>query len=151
MRFSPVRTASEWLQQRFDVDAAVRLVRANLTKPVPAHVNWLFTLGSVLTTLLAIQLFTGVLLMVYYKPSGQEAYQSVEHITYDVSLGWLLRSVHNWGSHLIVILALLHTARVIVYGGYKRPRELTWGLVSQATSSLRNLLLSVLAGRLFGP
>ena len=53
MRFSPVRSVSEWLQQRFDVDAAVRLVRANLTKPVPAHVNWLFTLGSVLTTLLA--------------------------------------------------------------------------------------------------
>ena len=128
MKWNPTKALRDWLEARFELEPVVRLLRENLTKPVPAHVNWLFTLGSVLAALLAVQLFTGVLLMVHYKPSGQEAFQSVQHITYDVPLGWLIRSAHNWGSHLIVVLALLHLARVLVYGGYKKPRELTWGV-----------------------
>ena len=128
MKWSPARALREWLEARFDLEPVGRLLRENLAKPVPAHVNWLFTLGSVLAALLAVQLFTGLLLMIHYKPSGQEAFQSVQHISYDVPLGWLIRSAHNWGSHLVVVLALLHLARVIVYGGYKKPRELTWGV-----------------------
>ena len=128
MKWNPTKALRDWLEARFELEPVVRLLRENLTKPVPAHVNWLFTLGSVLAALLAVQLFTGVLLMFHYKPSGQEAFQSVQHITYDVPLGWLIRSAHNWGSHLIVVLALLHLARVLVYGGYKKPRELTWGV-----------------------
>ena len=128
MKWNPTKALRDWLKARFELEPVVRLLRENLTKPVPAHVNWLFTLGSVLAALLAVQLLTGVLLMVHYKPSGQEAFQSVQHITYDVPLGWLIRSAHNWGSHVIVVLALLHLARVVVYGGYKKPRELTWGV-----------------------
>ena len=128
MKWSPTRALRDWLEARFELEPVVRLLRENLTKPVPAHVNWLFTLGSVLAGLLAVQLFTGVLLMIHYKPSEQQAFQSVQHIAYDVPLGWLIRSAHNWGSHLIVVLALLHLARVLVYGGYKKPRELTWGV-----------------------
>jgi ubiquinol-cytochrome c reductase cytochrome b subunit len=89
-------------------------------------VNWLFTMGSALLLLLGVQLLTGVLLMVYYKASGREAFASVEAIMYEVPLGGLIRSAHNWGSHLIVIMALLHMFRVFFYGGYKKPRELTW-------------------------
>ena len=100
MKWNPTRALREWLETRFDLEPVVRLLRENLTKPVPAHVNWLFTLGSVLAALLAVQLLTGVLLMFHYKPSALEAFQSVQHITYDVPLGWLIRSAHNWGSHL---------------------------------------------------
>ena len=102
------------------------VLQENLRKPSPRHVNWLFTMGSALLLLLGVQLLTGVLLMVYYKASGREAFASVEAIMYEVPLGGLIRSAHNWGSHLIIILALLHMFRVFFYGGYKKPRELTW-------------------------
>ena len=115
-----------WLNDRFPASHLAQHLGANLTKPVPAHANWLFTLGSALMALLSVQLVTGALLMVYYRPSASEAYASVERIITDVPLGWLMRSMHNWGSHLIIIVALLHMARVFAYGGYKRPREVTW-------------------------
>jgi len=114
------------LDDRFPASQLAQILRANLTKPVPAHVNWSFTLGSALMALLSVQLLTGALLMIYYKPSATEAYASVERLITDIPLGWLMRSMHSWGSHLIIIVALLHMARVFAYGGYKRPREVTW-------------------------
>ena len=116
----------QWLDDRFPARRLARQLGANLTKPVPAHVNWSFTLGSALMALLSVQLVTGALLMVYYTPSAREAYASIERIITDVPLGWFMRSMHNWGSHLITIVALLHMTRVFAYGGYKRPREVTW-------------------------
>ena len=118
----------QWFDQRLHLEPVVRVLRENLGKPVPPHVNWLFTLGAVLSILLAVQLFTGVLLMVLYKPSDSTAYQSIERIMHEVPMGWLVRSLHGWGSHLIVILACAHLLRVFVYAGYKRPREATWVL-----------------------
>ena len=123
---SPVRQIWRWLDDRLNLEPLRDALSENLRKPVPIHVNWLFTLGSVLIALLTVQLLTGLLLMVYYKPSAQEAYGSIELITNEVPMGWFVRSLHNWGSHLIVIIALLHMVRVIIYGGYKRPREVTW-------------------------
>ena len=122
----PVRQIWDWLDERLNLEPWRQGLAENLRKPVPIHVNWLFTLGSVLIALLTVQLLTGLLLMVYYKPSAQEANGSIELITSDVPMGWFVRSLHNWGSHLIVIIAFLHMVRVIIYGGYKRPREVTW-------------------------
>jgi ubiquinol-cytochrome c reductase cytochrome b subunit len=124
---SKIRAALwQWLDQRFHLGPLADALQQNLRKMVPPHVNWLFTLGAMLAALLAVQLGTGVLLMVYYKPSSAQAYHSIEHLSYEVPLGWFIRALHSWGSHLIVGLALLHMARVFVYGGYKKPRELTW-------------------------
>ncbi|MSR83512.1 MAG: cytochrome bc complex cytochrome b subunit [Candidatus Latescibacteria bacterium] len=124
---SKVRAALwQWLDQRFHLGPLVDALQQNLRKMVPPHVNWLFTLGSMLAVLLVVQLGTGVLLMVYYKSSSAQAHHSIEHLSYEVPLGWFMRSLHAWGSHLIVGLALLHLMRVYVYGGYKKPRELTW-------------------------
>lgn len=116
----------QWLDQRFHLESLVEALQQNLRKVVPSHVNWLFTLGSMLAVLLIVQLGTGTLLMVYYKPSSAQAHHSIEHLSYEVPLGWFMRSLHAWGAHLIVGLALLHLTRVYVYGGYKKPRELTW-------------------------
>ena len=127
-----------WLDERLNLEPLCRGLWNNLRKPVPVHVNWAFTLGSALIILLIVQLLTGLLLMVYYKPSAEEAFGSIEVITNDVPMGWFVRSLHNWGSHLIVIVALLHMVRVFIYGGYKRPRELTW--------IVGVLLLSVILG-----
>jgi len=116
----------DWFDERLHLAPLWEVLQENLRKPSPRHVNWLFTMGSALLLLLGVQLLTGVLLMVYYKASGREAFASVEAIMYEVPLGGLIRSAHNWGSHLIVIMALLHMFRVFFYGGYKKPRELTW-------------------------
>lgn len=115
-----------WLDDRLPVGALLRGLQQNLRKPVPAHVNWWFTLGAALAVLLGVQLLTGILLMVHYRPTGREAYASVEAISFVVPLGSWMRSLHSWGSHLIVVGALLHMTRVFFYGGYKKPRELTW-------------------------
>lgn len=122
----PLAVVWQWLDDRFPASQLAQRLGANLTKPVPAHVNWSFTLGSALMALLSVQLLTGALLMVYYKPSASEAYASVERIITDIPVGWLMRSIHSWGSHLIIIVAMLHMTRVFAYGGYKRPREVTW-------------------------
>ena len=115
-----------WLDERLPVSGAASVVRRNLRQPLPRHVNWLFTLGAALVLLLLVQAVSGILLMVNYKPSAQGAFASVERIVSDLRLGWLFRSVHVWGSHLILLLALAHMFRVFLYGGYKRPREPTW-------------------------
>ncbi len=124
MRRSPL----SWFFDRLDLGPALRLLGENLRNPLPPHVNWLFTLGASITCLLALQLFSGILLMVHYKPSAREAYGSIEKIMDEVTLGWFVRGLHSWGAHLVMILLLMHIIRVFVYGGYKRPREMTWVL-----------------------
>ena len=120
------RFVFNWLSERLDLYPAFKIIGENLRKPVPTHVNWLFTLGASIACLLGLQLFSGLLLMVHYKPSAREAYTSIEFIMDHVTLGWFVRGLHSWGAHLIMILLLLHMIRVFVYGGYKRPREVTW-------------------------
>lgn len=115
-----------WLDERLDLGSLVEGVKANLRKPVPAHLNWLFTLGAAIAALLGLQIFTGILLLVYYRPGAESAYSSIERIIEEVPLGGFVRSLHVWGADLIVIFLVLHMARVFVYAGYKKPRELTW-------------------------
>jgi menaquinol-cytochrome c reductase cytochrome b subunit len=67
-----------------------------------------------------------VILAMFYKPSPDEAYESIHHITNDVTLGWLVRGMHRWGASVFIILLFFHMARVFLYGAYKYPRELNW-------------------------
>lgn len=115
-----------WLDERLDLGPLVAGLEANMRKPVPAHINWFFTLGSAIAALLGLQIFTGILLLVYYRPGAESAYQSIERIMEEVPVGGFVRSLHAWGSDLIVIFLILHMIRVFVYAGYKKPRELTW-------------------------
>ncbi len=90
------------------------------------RVNWLYTLGS--ATLLTVfnQGITGILLTIYYVPTPDHAYDSVQYITTQVSAGWLIRGLHHWGASAMVLLTFLHMLRVIFLGSYKYPREVTW-------------------------
>ena len=101
-------------------------VRKNLDEPMPPGVGWWQTLGNLLMTLLMFQFVTGVALAMYYAPSPESAYQSVKHITEEVSMGSMVRGLHMWGSTVIVIATVLHTLRVFFWGSYHKPRELTW-------------------------
>ncbi len=90
------------------------------------RVNWLYTLGS--ATLLTVfnQGITGILLTIYYVPTPDHAYDSVQYITTQVSAGWLIRGLHHWGASAMIVLSFLHMLRVIFLGSYKFPREVTW-------------------------
>lgn len=89
-------------------------------------VNWLYTLGSATLFMVILQGVTGILLMIYYVPSPDHAYDSVQYITTQVPAGWLIRGLHHWGASVMVILSVLHMLRVIYFGAFKYPREITW-------------------------
>ena len=89
-------------------------------------VNWLFTLGSASLFIAFNQIFTGILLTIYYVPTPDHAYDSVQFITTQVPAGWLIRGLHHYGASAMVILVVLHMLRIIFYGAYKYPREVTW-------------------------
>lgn len=90
------------------------------------QVNWLYTLGSATLLTVVNQAVTGILLTIYYVPSPDQAYDSVQYITNEVTAGWLIRGLHHWGASAMVVLSFLHMLRVIYYGSYKYPREVTW-------------------------
>jgi quinol-cytochrome oxidoreductase complex cytochrome b subunit len=89
-------------------------------------VNWLYTLGSASLFVAINQIVTGILLTIYYVPTPDHAYDSVQYITTQVPAGWLIRGLHHWGASAMVVLVVLHMLRVIYYGAYKFPREVTW-------------------------
>lgn len=111
------------LDERLGVKEAIR---KNLKKPVPSHVNWTFCFGGIAFFLFMILAITGVLLMIYYRPTTAEAYKSVVMITNLVPYGWLIRGVHFWAANLMVLLVILHMIRVFFYGAYKPPRDFNW-------------------------
>ncbi len=89
-------------------------------------VNWVYTLGSATLFVVANQFFTGILLTIYYVPTPDHAWASVNYITTQVPAGWFIRGLHHYGASAMVILSVLHMVRVIVTGSYKYPREITW-------------------------
>jgi ubiquinol-cytochrome c reductase cytochrome b subunit len=82
--------------------------------------------GATLTTLLMIQVITGVTMTLYYANAADHAYDSVRHITQQLTMGWLVRGIHYWSAGIMVVMLVLHVFRHLVLGGYKAPREGTW-------------------------
>jgi quinol-cytochrome oxidoreductase complex cytochrome b subunit len=111
-----------WLDERM----SWRQVWATIFLRKIPKVNWLYTLGSASLFLAVNQIVTGILLTIYYVPTPDHAYNSVQYITTQVPMGWLIRGLHHWGASAMVILVVLHMLRVIFYGAYKYPREITW-------------------------
>ena len=93
---------------------------------MPRDTGWFHTLGSATLTAFLVQAITGVMLAMYYKPDPDTAYASIQFITNDLTLGWLVRGMHRWGASVFIILMFLHMARVFLFGAYKYPRELNW-------------------------
>jgi quinol-cytochrome oxidoreductase complex cytochrome b subunit len=93
---------------------------------LPEHTSWRHALGGVTHLLFLTLVVTGVMLAVYYRPSAQEAFPSIQHIVSGVTLGWLVRDLHVWSASLLVLVALAHMAQVFFEAAYKPPRETTW-------------------------
>jgi len=133
----------DWVDER---TAAVRGTKWFLFRNVPRDVSWMQTLGSATLTAFIVQALTGAILAMYYQPSAAidpqtgkpVAYTSIQQITNDVTLGWLVRGMHRWGASVFIILLFLHMGRVFLFGAYKYPRELTWitGVLILATGML---------------
>jgi quinol-cytochrome oxidoreductase complex cytochrome b subunit len=113
----------DWLEERSGLIGGVKYF---LFRNIPRDSDWWQTLGSATLTAFLVQLGTGVILAMYYKPNPDNAYESVQHITNDVTLGWLVRGMHRWGASVFIILLFFHMARVFLFGAYKYPRELNW-------------------------
>ena len=111
-----------WLDERLGLKTIYETV---LDRKVP-KVNWWFTLGSASLFLFLLQGITGIMLTVYYIPSPDHAYDSIQYIMTGVSYGWLIRGVHHWGASLMVLVVFFHMLRTFFYGAYKYPREFTW-------------------------
>lgn len=118
-----MRRALDWFDARSGVR---RLLRSLLDERLPPGTGWWFTLGSVLLFLLALQVVTGVALMLYYAPTPDHAHESVRFITSQLPLGRVVRGLHYFGASFLVVGVGLHLLRVVVFGSFKPPRELTW-------------------------
>jgi ubiquinol-cytochrome c reductase cytochrome b subunit len=97
-----------------------------LEKPLPGKMDWTLTLGSVLALLFTVEAVTGMILAMYYNPSPEHAYQSIQFIMKDVFLGGVLRGIHHWGAGAMVIVVVIHLLATFFHGAYKPPREYTW-------------------------
>jgi len=118
-------SVARWLGDRLPVSG--RQFRELTNEPVPYHLKrWWFALGGTPAYLFIVQIFTGILLAFYYEASPSTAYQSVEHITREVSFGWYIRSVHKWAATLMIVAVILHQIRVFFTGAYRKPREINW-------------------------
>src|ERR671911_2088332 len=109
-------TAADWVDERTSLSGAARWV---MFRKVPKGTNWFYTLGSGSLFAFLSQAVTGVFLAMYYDPSVTNAYESTRHLTNDVFLGEFVRSMHRWGSSVMVILVFLHMGRVFFFGAYK--------------------------------
>lgn len=113
-----------WGRERLPLDAVADIVR-HKTVPVHRH-SFAYYLGGMTLFLFGVQVGTGALLLLYYRPSSSEAYESVQFIMTRVPFGWLIRSIHAWSANLMVAAALAHLFSVLFLHAYRRPRELTW-------------------------
>ncbi len=111
-----------FLNDRLPLDGMM----AHLRKPLPKHINLLFSLGSLAMFLLLLQAATGAFLALSYSPSPDHAHNAVNYISQEVPFGSFVRGLHHWGASAMVIIVFLHLLRVVYYGSYKAPRELTW-------------------------
>lgn len=113
-----------WLRDRFAWDDLVHLAAK---KQVPLHRYTIFYyLGGMALFLFLVQVATGILLLLYYRPSASEAFESVQFMMADVPFGWLIRSIHSWGANLFVGVVVLHAISVFFLKAYRAPREMTW-------------------------
>src|ERR1700719_3609692 len=88
--------------------------------------SWAYVFGSAALTVFALQVVTGILLALLYVPSAGEAWNSLQVLNHQVTLGWFIRALHGWGSNFMIAIVLIHMVQVFLFGAYKFPRELTW-------------------------
>lgn len=113
-----------WVDNRFP---ASKLYKEHMSEYyAPKNFNWWYIFGSLALLVLVIQIVTGIFLVMHYKPDSTLAFASVEYIMRDVPWGWLIRYMHSTGASAFFVVVYLHMFRGLLYGSYRKPRELVW-------------------------
>ncbi len=115
---------TSWLDDRLALPT-IRELAAHKTVPMHRYMVFYY-LGGMTLFFFFVQVCTGIMLMLYYRPSAQEAFESVEFIMTTVPFGWLIRSIHSWSANLMVFFAFVHLCSVYFLKSYRPPREITW-------------------------
>lgn len=118
-----LRAIWNWFDDRTGTSAAIMPI---LKHPVPPNTGWSYSLGSVVLTMFAVQVLTGIALSTAYISSTGDAYNSLQFITHNAPLGNFLRGMHYWGASAMVLFIGLHLVQVYLIGSYKFPREMNW-------------------------
>jgi ubiquinol-cytochrome c reductase cytochrome b subunit len=113
-----------WIDNRFPLS---KLYQDHLSEYyAPKNFNIWYVFGGLATLVLVMQILTGIFLTMHYKPDAAKAFESVEYIMRDVPWGWLVRYMHSTGASAFFIVVYLHMFRGLIYGSYRKPRELVW-------------------------
>ncbi len=126
---SPNASASaklvNWFDNRFP--SAGAFYKGHMSEYyAPKNFNFWYFFGSLALLVLVIQIVTGIFLVMHYKPDAAKAFESVEYIMRDVPWGWLVRYMHSTGASAFFVVVYLHMYRGLIYGSYRKPRELVW-------------------------
>ena len=113
----------QWLDSRLRLKPIEKTL---LDEPIPGGASWIYVFGSATLFLFGLQAITGMFLAIYYVPSPDHAYDSVQYIENQVLFGWFVRGLHHWGASAIIIAIGLHMLQTFLYGAYKPPREAMW-------------------------
>jgi len=120
----PTKRIYDWLDERLPISATREFATH---KTVPIHKQSIFYfLGGMTLFFFLVQVCTGIMLMLYYRPSAEGAFESVQFIMTTVPFGWLIRSIHSWSANLMIYFAFLHLVTVFFMKAYRPPREITW-------------------------
>ena len=119
-----MRKLIAWLDERLGLEAFQHLAEKKQV-PIHRHTFWYYW-GGMTLFLFGVQVTTGILLLLYYRPSADEAYESVKFLMTQVSFGWLIRSIHSWSANLMIGAAFIHMFSAMLLKAYRSPREVTW-------------------------
>ncbi|MCA9471256.1 MAG: cytochrome b N-terminal domain-containing protein [Nitrospirales bacterium] len=119
MAFSVYR----WIDERLKLKPIEQTL---LDEPIPGGASWNYVFGSATLFLFVLQAITGMCLAIYYVPSPDHAYDTVQYIENEVWFGWFIRGLHHWGASAVLLAVGLHMLQVFFDGAYKKPREIMW-------------------------
>ena len=119
-----MKRVKNWVDERLAISAVAKLAQK---KEVPLHRHsiWYY-FGGMTLFLFTVQVITGILLLLYYRPSSENAFESVQFIMTEVKFGWLIRSIHSWSANLMIATLFIHMFSVFFLRSYYPPREITW-------------------------
>src|SRR6202522_2458963 len=119
-----IKTVVDWLGVRLPIDATIQETAGHQVPRDTA--SWFYVFGSAALVVFMLQIITGIMLAFIYVPSAGQAWNSLQVLNHNVTLGWFIRAMHGWGSDFMVAIVLIHMIQVFIFGAYKFPRELTW-------------------------
>ncbi|MGQ9628896.1 MAG: cytochrome b [bacterium] len=116
---------ADWIGGRIDLEWLIDRLIKKKTVPIHRHSIWYYC-GGMTLFFFSVQVVTGILLLLYYRPTPTEAFESVKFIMTQVRFGWLIRSIHAWSANLMIASLFVHMFSAFLMKAYRPPRELTW-------------------------